>query len=170
VRKLFGMLTDCGERWSLVPWTPFERANRERMPLEDIHGVKPEFWNNSRYQVSLYRDPSGATHLSIKTHDRSYRHDWRDLQRIKNELCGPEREAIEIYPSESRLVDCANQYHLWVMPEGEQLPIGFKERLVSETTIDNAKQRPWDPADKPANMADAAAMVADLKQKAGGQQ
>jgi hypothetical protein len=36
-------------------------------------------------------------------------HDWRDLQRIKNQLVGPECEAVELYPAESRKVDTANQ-------------------------------------------------------------
>jgi hypothetical protein len=37
------------------------------------------------------------------------------------------REAIEIYPKESNLIDAANQYHLWVFPEGMNVPYGFRE-------------------------------------------
>jgi len=29
-------------------------------------------------------------------------------------IVGEEHEAFEVYPAESRLVDTANQYHLWV--------------------------------------------------------
>jgi hypothetical protein len=37
-------------------------------------------------------------------------HDWRELQRIKNEIVGDEIEAVELYPAESRLLDTANWY------------------------------------------------------------
>src|SRR5262249_13701026 len=53
-------------------------------------------------------------HLAIFRNDRQPVHDWRDLQRVKNDICGPEAEACEIYPAESRLCDRANTYHLWV--------------------------------------------------------
>ncbi|MGG5368386.1 DUF7694 domain-containing protein [Enterococcus sp. DIV0240a] len=50
---------------------------------------------------------------------------WCEKQRIKNELFGTEREAIEFFPRESELIDEANMYHLWVFPPGEQLPFGL---------------------------------------------
>ena len=64
-------------------------------------------------------------HLSIRRNDRSACKDWRHFQRIKNELCGPEREGVELYPAESRLIDTANQFHIWVLPEGERFPVGY---------------------------------------------
>jgi hypothetical protein len=42
---------------------------------------------------------------------------WRDKQRIKNELFGRERVAVEMMPAMSKLVDEADMYHMWVMPE-----------------------------------------------------
>ncbi|CEG25989.1 DUF7694 domain-containing protein [Bacillus sp. B-jedd] len=50
---------------------------------------------------------------------------WAEKQRIKNEIFGPERIAIEVFPKESELVDEANMYHLWVLPEGMTLPFGI---------------------------------------------
>lgn len=50
---------------------------------------------------------------------------WKEKQKIKNELFGPERVAIEVFPAESDLVDAANMYHLWVMPKGFKLPFGI---------------------------------------------
>lgn len=64
--------------------------------------------------------------LSIKRLDRGVVRDWRHLQRIKTELCGPESEAVEIFPPESQLVDTANQFHLWVLPSGRFLSVGFR--------------------------------------------
>ena len=91
-------------------------------------------------------------HLSIKRNDRQSIHDWRDLQRIKNELFGPEYEAIELYPAESRLVDEANQYHLWVIAdESVKFPFGFADRIVAEKPGLGAVQRPFEPGMKPAD-------------------
>ena len=115
-----------------------------------------EGWENSRFIVFVYnpdnrlsqiqnwtlfetksnrefmRDsvPSiiGYTHLSIRSIDNDHlAHDWRDLMRIKNELIGPDREAIELYPSMERIHDTANQFHLWVLPEGMLQPVGWLE-------------------------------------------
>lgn len=87
-------------------------------------------WENPRYVViatpaDLVAGMAGPVHLSIRRRDRKAVHDWRDLQRIKNDVAGPEREAVELYPAEARMVDTANQYHLWVAPEGVQLEVGF---------------------------------------------
>jgi hypothetical protein len=51
---------------------------------------------------------------------------WADMQRIKNELVGPERVAVEVFPPVSELVDQANIAHLWVLPEGFALPFSLK--------------------------------------------
>lgn len=76
----------------------------------------------------------GVTHLSIKTHDRSPIRDWRDMQEIKNQIMGEDYEAVELFPSENRLVDTANQYHMWVLEkpadEGGYFPFGWHGRLV----------------------------------------
>lgn len=34
----------------------------------------------------------------------------------------------EVYPREADLVDCANMYHLWVLPEGHVLNFGLHLR------------------------------------------
>ena len=130
-------------------WTPFQR-----MELPDNYqGIKgaticDELWVNSRYHVFVRFDKHESVgelvHLSIKHNDKTCPRDWRELQRIKNELCGPEREAMEIYPAESRLVDMSNQYHLWVMPAGTRIPFGFFDgRCVTDEALPNGKQRPF---------------------------
>lgn len=108
---------------------------------------------NSRYQVNVREVnpgndwPCPMLWLSIKRLDKEPIHDWRDLQEIKNKIVGPEFEGVEIYPAESRLVDIANQYHLWVfMSPKVRLPFGFTERSVSgaeEAASFGGKQRPF---------------------------
>lgn len=81
--------------------------------------------------------------LSIKRIDKAHVHDWRHLQEIKNMVVGPEYEAIELYPAEERVVDTANQYHLFVFHDpGFRLPWGFKSGLKSyEDGVGNSRQR-----------------------------
>src|SRR5436305_747972 len=94
-------------------WTVFQLA-------EPIPGLDDDYiFLNSRYQVNVRAMPPHAVFgesvwLSIKRRDKQPIRNWRDLQRIKNELCGPECEGVELFPSESRLVDSANQYHMTV--------------------------------------------------------
>lgn len=151
--------------------TPFERSFIPQSEIEALRkallerGTDPEeiekaikeestaeIYINNIYQVSKNRDssiPKSSTnwpdmvHLSIKRRDRKPIHDWRHLQHIKNELVGPENEAVELYPKESRLMDTANQYHLYVLTDPEKsFPFGYRcERSVTEDSVGKSKQR-----------------------------
>jgi hypothetical protein len=141
-------------------WRAGEPAIRAAMPeatAENIDTValqtitkinknaNEEVWLNDKYQVALRRlVPEVMIHLSIKRLDRQPIHDWRELQEIKNQLVGPECEGVELYPAESRVVDTANQFHLWVCPKvGEKFPFGFDEgRIVSNGSVAGSVQRP----------------------------
>ena len=50
-----------------------------------------------------------------------------------------------IYPAETRLVDTANQWHLWVFVDSKvRLPVGFRTREVGgacEAEVVGAKER-----------------------------
>ena len=107
-----------------------------------------ETWRNDIYQVDVFRGSKAdwlvhekswkgnVTYLSLKRRDKKSVHDWRHLQTIKNELVGEDFEAFEIYPSEKRLIDTANQYHLFVMPKGHRIPVGWQKReVVAEELI-----------------------------------
>lgn len=102
-------------------------------------------WKNLDYQVATRTVPTemergdgkpgliNMIHLSIKRVDRRTVRDWRDLQRIKNQLIGENCEAVELFPSEERLVDNANQYHLWGFDDPTfRFPFGFPTRMVSD--------------------------------------
>lgn len=102
---------------------------------------------NDIYQVQVA--PSGRDgqmlHLNIRRRDGGMFKDWRHFQQIKNEIAGPEREAVEIYPAESRKVDTTNKWHLWVFPEGVNLGLGWGERDVSykeNRDVPGMRQRP----------------------------
>lgn len=45
------------------------------------------------------------------------------MQRIQDEIAGPERTAVEIYPPRRDIVDGADMFHLWVLEA--PLPFGL---------------------------------------------
>ena len=91
-----------------------------------------------------HQDFNGSVQLAVRINEgRTYLRDWRDLQAIKNDLVGEEYWAFETYPAESQLHDTGNLFHLWVLPEGLAVPIGyFRGRDVSDGEDDF--QRPLD--------------------------
>lgn len=60
---------------------------------------------------------------------------WAEKQRIKNELLGEGRTAIEVFPAKDDLVDEANMYHLWVLPAGMKLPFTIKANSSATQTL-----------------------------------
>lgn len=154
-RGLTGVYMKRAREGQAVPWTAFEVGEIVGMDLGDV--AFHECWVNSRYQVLVRFTSPLTAHFSIKAHDKEPIHDWRDLQRIKNELAGPEAEAIELYPAESRLIDEANQFHLWVQHAGVgRLPIGMHGARNVQGPADAAKvgarQRPFDPGSNPKDL------------------
>ena len=122
-----------------------------------MRAVSVKAFANRLYDGSVLTFEDGSMHLSFKRRDRSAMRDWRHFQAIKNEVAGPEREAIEIFPPESELMDAANEYHLWVLPPDQASPLGLAERglLDASDGMDHAayrrgkapgaRQRGWEP-------------------------
>lgn len=129
-------------------WVPMQRT--ERVPMTAAHRQalraacaseeafealmeqheRSEMWGNDQYIAIVERHQTGEhagviAEISIRRTDRKAVHDWRHFQRIKNEIAGPEIEAVELYPAESRLMDTANQYYLYCFPPGVQMPMGY---------------------------------------------
>lgn len=102
---------------------------------------------NDQYQVTmappfLGHFPMGApvpmVHLSIIPLNGQPVRSWSDLQAIKNELVGAENFAVEVYPAESRLVDCGANYHLWVALSPDHQPtFGWDKRKVLHDSRDS---------------------------------
>jgi hypothetical protein len=110
-----------------------------------------EHYRDDTYHVALDREAGALDdgmriwHLSIKRHDREPIRDWRVMQALKTAVVGPDHEGIELYPAESRVVDTANQYHIWVFatPDGGPfcLPIGFSKGLRVDAGENELMQR-----------------------------
>lgn len=106
----------------LPAWTPFEEVKDRPVPLpKGCVGVL----RNSRWFVFAYQPVDswmGPTQLimirsALAPWKLAAGHSWADFQRIKNELYGPEAQAVEYYPRETDLIDTANMYWLWVLLE-----------------------------------------------------
>jgi hypothetical protein len=149
-------------------WNKFTEATGYVNNREITLDPNQTLWKNNFYTVvKTILEPelgeASGIHLSIRHNERKAVRDWRHFQRIKNEMAGKEREAVEIFPPESQLVDTSNQYHLWVLPEGTtsfftwnegrhvtdkandpQTALWLQEKGLDPSVIRNAVQRPYD--------------------------
>lgn len=131
VRALFPQATDANYREEIAACVKREHE-----------AANEEVWVNDTYQVAIRKNEMLA-HLSIKRIDRETIHDWRELQAIKSALVGAECEGVELYPAESRVVDTANQYHLWVaIDPAYRFPFGFNGgRIVDDKPVGKSVNR-----------------------------
>lgn len=133
-------------------WTPFERA--QQITRADTGEIEQVYVNSLYTVIIAHNADETMAKLSIRRNDRDAIHDWRDLQRIKNELVGPECEGLELFPAESRLVDTANHYWLWVFLDPTfRIGVGFQERLIADYSHSptGARQRPFRDDERPAD-------------------
>lgn len=166
-------------------WVPFKE-----FPLEDViknyvpdeQPMAREMLGNSRIFVNnkyevVAKEVTTAIgdmiQLSIHRIDQDYLVDWRDLQRIKNELIGPEAEGVELFPAESRLVDGSNLSIMYVLkqkmedgkpvldPAGNPIfpmfPFGYFNRYVTEVSPVGKRQRPFRKDQRPPDLKDLSA-------------
>lgn len=129
-------------------WTPLVRIelSKENFPEVNVDDLEyDEYWMNNEYIVKVYY-PDNPVHqfpnnkftwLCFRNLRNSHHaHDWRDMQMMKNEICGHERTAVEVFPPMSKLVDTCNQFHMWVYPEDYKLDFGYNEQsIMPNTTI-----------------------------------
>lgn len=92
-------------------------------------------FKNNRYVVMI-NDNAPMTGGITAIRAMVQRHDdkpipshWREMQAIKSELFGPEVLAVEYYPPESELMDCANIYWLWIFQD-DFMPRAILQRGV----------------------------------------
>lgn len=114
------------------------------------HDEWGDHWENDVYYGVLRRFKEGSplgggeyAILSITANSEDARHDWREFQQLKNMLLGDEWEAVELYPSESRVKDPSNRFYLFCFPPGV-IPFGLPGgRIVLDMEEAAAPQRPF---------------------------
>lgn len=98
------------------------RSFDDQQPYQWGDGVEGTEGIVGPYQVCVRWDWLGAEQFSgRKQHamlqicrvDGGSVFDWRDLQQIKNIVCGASWEAVELFPDEARLKDPSNARYLW---------------------------------------------------------
>jgi hypothetical protein len=138
----------------LATMQEYNVSREEASKRLDDYDAECEIWINDLYQVQVRPyDNMGLLHINIRRRDGAHDiRDWRHFQRIKNEILGPESEAVELYPAESRLHDTSNKFHLWgYRNDSFRFPIGFDKRDVRDGgkgELPGMRQRPLD-ADAP---------------------
>ena len=60
--------------------------------------------------------PNGVRHLGVSSLS-GIRPAWPEMQRIKDEIAGVGATAVEVYPPQAEIVDQADMFHIWVLPE-----------------------------------------------------
>ena len=117
-------------------WTEFEKVyphKADGTPVELEEGE--QYWRNSFYTVmvkylDLAEGESGGIRLDIRHNQNKPIREWKHLQRIKNELIGEEREAMEIFPPQSMVTDMSNMHHLFAAPVGVSSVYVYEEKLA----------------------------------------
>lgn len=88
-------------------------------------------YENEVYVVLLRPAPADMSNdpdmfwLSLRRRDGQPVTQWTDKLWIKDQVLGPEGEAVEMLPARSRLVDGVNQYHLLGYKAPKRFPFGF---------------------------------------------
>lgn len=101
---------------------------------------------NNHVVAVCTREESGwgpIIHIAVRRLDAQPIRSWAALQRMKNELVGEDRVAVEVFPRASESVD-DGMLHLWVFGPGVGVPFGLHKptgRFVEE---------PPQPAPEPA--------------------
>ena len=121
---------------------PPTMGSLERMLKEDN---EMPIYSNGIYEVHVHDENKDnkfekPVHLSIKNYERTTDVPWQHKQWIKNDIMGEEFEAVELFPAESRVVNTANQYHLWCFPKGIMM-FGWPTRVVTKTKPEGKGQQ-----------------------------
>ena len=112
------------ERRTLLNAEAKRRASGDWGPWEHIslpNGTGGGGWNKEIRMVHrnkvfavLERQTNGAVHLAVGSLSGE-RPTFHEMQRIKNELAGEGKTAVEVYPPASELVDEADMFHIWIV-------------------------------------------------------
>lgn len=110
------------------------RAEWPYNPQTINHNVE-RAWRNSDIVVLEYRmriwwgwRRIKIRHLAIKTRQDVALYKFYSLMDIKNQICGEECAAVQVYPKQSEIMDAANLSHLFVFPEKFKLPLTLQRK------------------------------------------
>ena len=82
--------------------------------------IRSRIGNVEHVTITRHKTPA-----EVLANDGSGDFSWAEKQQIKDELFGKNRCAVEVFPTDDRLVDTADVYHLWVFDKKYRLPFGI---------------------------------------------
>lgn len=105
------------------------------------HELRPkQVWCNNQLMVMLYPLDDGALRLTVRLHEHKQGVlDWDALQKIKSDCGFGDYQAFEVYPEKRDVVNARDLRHLWIMPKGVKLDIGWIRKRDDYTVIEPFK-------------------------------
>jgi len=103
---------------------------KENWPARCHDPKRSNVWVNAYFLVQEFQEDNGVIRLSVNATSIASSGRWKDsiswdaLQEIKSSVGYGDRDAVEIYPRDSDVVNVANMRHMWITPE----PIAFAWR------------------------------------------
>jgi len=130
---------DRNQRRVLLKAEAVARERGDWGPWETLtfpHGTVGRGWareftkahRNKVFSVLDRTTTDGVRHLAVASLSQ-IRPSWYEMQRIKDELAGPDATAVEVYPPHAEIVDGADMFHIWVLPT----PLSFGLRMTAIT-------------------------------------
>jgi len=99
-------------------WTPLKKI-AEGSATRFHNGIRIEYENEHYTAYAEFSEDRTAGLIMIVNDDQSARRDWREFQRIKNEIAGPGWVGYEVYPPEHEVVDPSNAFFIWCFKESK---------------------------------------------------
>lgn len=142
-----GFLAEAAIQVAAGNWGIWETRNLKEIPPElQANKTRPDrLLVNNLYSVQVFTSLTKwgwITHLAIRRHELPgyQKTEAPDIpfwhkQRIKNEICGLEYAAVEVFPAQENLIDQADLYHLWVLPKDFEVPFGLHLKSWSRTGV-----------------------------------
>lgn len=126
--------------WELAMQSLLEAEKDQEVYINDVYQVLVYRGVNADEMIHQPNLKGKCVWLSIKRRDKTPCTSWQDFQTIKNRLIGTRHDAIQIYPSEERMVNTSNQYHMIVFPTHYTIPFGWMSRAVSTEDKGHSEQ------------------------------
>jgi len=110
--------------WGQIPVT--EEMRSKHAQLKHCYAI----YTNNRFEVQCFACSThigGVMQVVVSRHGNIEDVTEHELQRIKSELFGADRFAVEVYPSEqAKFVTSARLRILWVLPDTWEIPFGIQ--------------------------------------------
>ena len=129
-----------GKKLMKLGWNEFEDITESsKLRLDYRTEMADRIYQNNIFIVQVYdrvTEWGMVKKAMIRRNDALPVHNWQVFQRLKNEIFGEDATALEVYPKKKNLVDVANMYWLWVLPQGFDCPLEMRQTRMKK---DNEK-------------------------------